>query len=125
MPPRSCRRPEAHGLTRGVPFGAPSHPNVPAVQIRILRLQSRSPLAGVVLLALVLAILAVVVTAGMALLAGAAVVGGAAMLVRRVLGGPRLRAGARDPERVLLRENEVFPLGSSEAERRLPPVRAD
>ena len=95
------------------------------MQIRIVRLQSRSPLAAVALIVVVLAILAVVLTAGLALLAGATVLGGAALLARRLFGGRRLRAGAQDAERVLKRENEIFPPGSSEMERRLPPTRAD
>lgn len=64
--------------------------------VRTVRLTSRSPLVGALVLVVVLALVAAVVVLGAALLAGAAAVGAAAFLARRVLGG-RLggRSGAR------------------------------
>lgn len=79
------------------------------MQLRIVRLNSRNPLVGVVLLVVILAILAVVLTAGMALIAGGAVLGTAGYLARRVFGGNALARGARDEARVVVLGNEVFP----------------
>lgn len=59
------------------------------MQIRVVRLNSRNPLVGAVLLVVVLALLAFLLTAGMALVAGGAVLGGVGYALRRVLGGAR------------------------------------
>ena len=81
------------------------------MQIRVVRLNSRNPLVAILLIALVLAILAVVLTAGMALAVGGAVLGAVGYLARRVLGGKALRAGPVmvERERGVLLGKEVFP----------------
>lgn len=93
------------------------------MQIRIVRLRPRNTLAALALLVVVLALLAVVLTAGMALLAGAAVVGAVGVLARRLLGGGRRVAGRGDAERIVLTGEEVFPPGEQGPDdRRLPPA---
>ena len=79
------------------------------MQIRVIHLQGRNRFVGVLLLAVVLALLAFVVTAGLALVAGAAVLGGGALLLRRLFGGKNALPRRARTERVIMTGEEVFP----------------
>jgi hypothetical protein len=89
------------------------------MQIRVIRLGSRNPIAaallGLVLLALVLAILAF----GITLALGVAAVGTVGLLVRRVLG--LRRAPSRELPTRLDPRDEVFPGAERDPGRQLPP----
>jgi hypothetical protein len=87
------------------------------MQFRIIRVQSRNPLVGIVLLAAVLALFAFLLTAGLALAVGAAVLGGGVMAVRRLLGAkPPLVREPGDGRFVMLGE-EVFPTVATDGDR--------
>ncbi|MBK9977192.1 MAG: hypothetical protein IPP20_04565 [Gemmatimonadetes bacterium] len=80
------------------------------MQIRIVRLNSRNPLVAILVIAVIVALLAFLFTAGLALAVGGAVLGAVGYLVRRVVGGQVPRTGARDGgERVVVLGEEVFP----------------
>lgn len=93
--------------------------------MRVIQIRSRNPLLAAIVGLLLLAIVLAVLLAGATLLAGVAVVGavlgGATLLVRRVLGLGRRPPPALPP---LDPSNEVFPgQGEDEgARRRLPPA---
>lgn len=88
------------------------------MQIRVVRLNSRNPLVGIVLLVAILAILALVLTAGMALLAGGAVLGAVGYVARRVLGGKSLGAMRTEGERMVVMGEEVLtPVHAPDAQR--------
>lgn len=91
------------------------------MQIRVVRLNTRNPIVGALLLVVVMALLAFLLTAGMALVAGGAVLGGVGYALRRVLGGKSLgeAPAGRRPRLEGLGE-EVFPPGSRPASHRLP-----
>jgi hypothetical protein len=102
------------------------------MQFRVIRVQSRNPLVGI-LLAAILALFAFLLTAGLALALGAGVLGAGVMAVRRLLGAkPPLVGEPSDGGLVMLGE-EVFPTVSTDhnhsshaplqghAERRLGP----
>ncbi len=89
--------------------------------IRVVRFQTRNPVAAAAVLLLVLALLAVVLTVGLTLVAGLAVAGGAALLVRRVVGGRLPRGAPPALERPLDPGREVFPPAPGAEVRRLPP----
>jgi hypothetical protein len=99
--------------------------------IRVIRLQSRNPVVGLVVLLLVLALVLAIVTAGVTLLAGAAVLGGAAYAVRRLVGGralPRGRPvdapaiGRLDPSREVFAADGAGAVANDDTLRRLPPA---
>lgn len=92
------------------------------MQIRVVRLNSRNPLVGILLLVVILAILAFVLTAGMALLAGGAILGTVGYLARRILGGKSLGKAPVEGERLVVMGEEVFPSSHLPAERRLSSV---
>lgn len=92
------------------------------MQIRVVRLNSRNPLVGIVLLVVILAILALVLTAGMALLAGGAILGTVGYLARRVFGGKSLGAAPMEADRMVVMGEEVFPSSHLPEERRLSSV---
>lgn len=81
------------------------------MQIRLVRLNSRNPLVAILVIAIVLALLAFVLTAGLALAAGGAVLGAVGYLARRVFGGKSLGAGpvTMERERIVMLGEEVFP----------------
>lgn len=92
------------------------------MQIRVVRLNSRNPLVGILLLVVILAILAFVLTAGMALLAGGAILGTVGYLARRIFGGKSLGAAPMEGERLVVMGEEVFPSSHLSPERRLSSV---
>lgn len=92
------------------------------MQIRVVRLNSRNPLVGILLLVVILAILALVLTAGMALLAGGAVLGTVGYMARRIFGGKSLGAAPEEGERLVVMGEEVFPSAPLPADRRLSDV---
>lgn len=92
------------------------------MQIRVVRLNSRNPLVGILLLVVILAILAFVLTAGMALLAGGAILGTVGYLARRIFGGKSLGTAPVEGERLVVMGEEVFPPSHLPAERRLSSV---
>ncbi|MBK6308193.1 MAG: hypothetical protein IPF47_21690 [Gemmatimonadetes bacterium] len=81
------------------------------MQIRIVRLNSRNPLVAILVIAVIVALLAFLFTAGLALAVGGAVLGAVGYLVRRVVGGQVPRDGGRvmEGERVVVLGEEVFP----------------
>lgn len=88
------------------------------MQIRFIRLSSRNPLVGAMLLVAVVALVLAIVVFGLALLAGLAAAGGVALLARRLLGArgrPAVSQPALDPAR------EIFPPGRANARGELPP----
>ncbi|MCC6927600.1 MAG: hypothetical protein IT359_01305 [Gemmatimonadaceae bacterium] len=94
------------------------------MQLRIIRVDSRNPLVGILLLVVILALLAFVLTAGMALLAGGAVLGTVGYIARRLLGGKRLGATGSERERLGVAGDEVFAPGQPLAARRPVDVRS-
>lgn len=90
--------------------------------IRVVRLNSRNPLVGILLLVVILAILAFVLTAGIALLAGGAILGTIGYLARRVFGGKSLGAAPTEGERVFVRGEEVFPSANLDGDKRLASI---
>lgn len=90
--------------------------------IRVVRLNSRNPLVGILLLVVILAILAFVLTAGMALIAGGAILGTVGYLARRVFGGKSIGATPLEGERMVVMGDEVFPSSHVPGERRLSSV---
>lgn len=92
------------------------------MQIRVVRLNSRNPLVGIVVLVVILALLAFVLTAGMALLAGGAILGTVGYLARRIFGGKSLRATPVEGERLVAMGEEVFPSNHFPDGRRLSSV---
>ena len=79
------------------------------MQIRVIHFQGRNRIVGVLLLAVVLALLAFVVTAGLALVAGAAIIGGGVLLMRRLFGAKSALPRHSRPERIIMSGEEVFP----------------
>lgn len=92
------------------------------MQIRVVRLNSRNPLVGIVILVVILALLAFVLTAGMALLAGGAILGTVGYLARRIFGGKSLGAAPVEGERLVVMGEEVFPSVPLPVDRRLSDV---
>ncbi len=78
------------------------------MQIRVVRLSSRNPLVTFVVVAVVLALLALVLTAGVALLIGGAIVGTGGYLVRRIFGGRPVGLARGEWERLEIDGEEVF-----------------
>lgn len=92
------------------------------MQIRVVRLNSRNPLVGILLIAVILAILAFVLTAGMALLAGGAILGTLGYLTRWVFGGKSIGATPTDGERLIVMGEEVFPTAQFPEDKRLASI---
>ena len=83
------------------------------MQIRVVQLNSRNPLVGALLLVVVLALIAFLLTAGMAIVAGGAVLGGVGYALRRVFGAGKASAsiGSFNDADLLRADRSVRPLG--------------
>jgi hypothetical protein len=88
--------------------------------LRVVRLQSRHPLVGLLVLLLALALLALVVVFGAVVAAGLAVVGGVVMAARRLAGRPPLPPAPVAPP-TLDPAGEVFAAQPDDTRRLLPP----
>ncbi len=90
------------------------------MQIRVVRLNIRNPFVGAILVIVVMALLAFILTAGMALVAGGAVLGAVGYALRRVLGGKSLGNPPVQRPRLEGLGEEVFPPGTLPETHRLP-----